>query len=366
MSGSLAFEVIAAIVTQVTIFVLVTNVLQKWVGDSRASCRLWTICFLSILALIAMATLLPHKRYAFLPATLSSQTVLAVIACQTWIMLCLAIVWGTGFALAITRAIIRCYRVATFFHSNCVALTEAQIAELPLNHGKWENGIDGLQVYASESIKSPFCWQLHRPVIVMPRCILDGDEDTCRNVFVHEMEHLCTKHPMQHFLQGTCSTLLWFHPAVWTAAYRADLAREFMCDEAVIAKGGKLSHYLKTLIKIAEQCSSEPATIQPAGVLAFGNHKNALLRRCERLATVVRKQAPVSRRRQYFAYAAMFVLAAAASQIWLPTNALATSRNSWSPWPKWTASILHDFDIQVRDFETFDERTQIHELLFED
>jgi beta-lactamase regulating signal transducer with metallopeptidase domain len=171
---------------------------------------------------------------------------------------------------------------------------------------------------------------------------------------------------MQHFLQGTCSTVLWFHPALWTAAYRADLAREYMCDEAVIAKGGKLTHYLGTLIDIAEQCIADPAKNQPAGVLAFGNQKNALLRRCERLATIVREQAPVSRRRQYFAYAAMIFLTATASQIWLPTNALATSRSSWSPWPKWTASILHDFDIQVRDFETFDERTQIYELLFDD
>jgi hypothetical protein len=50
----------------------------------------------------------------------------------------------------------------------------------------------------------------------------------------------------------------------------------------------------------------------------------------------------------------------ACSQLWLPTSPLASSRSRWSPWPTWTATTLHAFDISVRDYERFDQAAQLH------
>jgi hypothetical protein len=42
---------------------------------------------------------------------------------------------------------------------------------------------------------------------------------------------------------------------------------------------------------------------------------------------------------------------------------MASQRSGWSPWPRWTAAALHQINVDVRDFERFEERVQLHELL---
>ncbi|MEM1068749.1 MAG: peptidase M56 BlaR1, partial [Planctomycetota bacterium] len=53
-------------------------------------------------------------------------------------------------------------------------------------------------------------------------------------------------------------------------------------------------------------------------------------------------------------------------QVWLPTNAMASRRGDWSPWPSWTAKSLHHVGFKVRDFEPFEDRVQMRELIFDD
>ena len=50
--------------------------------------------------------------------------------------------------------------------------------------------------------------------------------------------------------------------------------------------------------------------------------------------------------------------------VWLPIDVLASSHSNWSPWPTWSASVLHDFGVSARDFDVYDHR--IEELLEED
>jgi hypothetical protein len=54
-----------------------------------------------------------------------------------------------------------------------------------------------------------------------------------------------------------------------------------------------------------------------------------------------------------------------AALVWLPVDVLASPRANRWPWPMWNADVLHDFGIQVRDFERFDTRFELHELLDE-
>lgn len=102
-------------------------------------------------------------------------------------------------------------------------------------------------------------------------------------------------------------------------------------------------------------------------ILAFGNRKSALVRRSDRLVKLALRTDSKTLRHPTLAIGALIVLTILIQQIWLPTNAMASSRSDWSPWPTWTAKALHhSFDISVRDFEQFDERSQIHELLEDD
>lgn len=370
MNTSLAFEVVVAVVLQVSLLVLATVWLQRHVRDSRDMCRMWTVCFVSILALICVAFFLPHRRMLFLPSSLAPHTLLEIVAWQAWLIKGLAIIWLIGIAVSLLRRAFQCWQLVRFLKQRCLPATEAQLAGLPSGwHDAEGDSADtdrpprSLSILVSAEINGPFCWQLHRPMIVLPQYLVDGDAMHCRHVLLHELEHLRTNHPMQHFLQGVCSTLLWFHPAVWVAARDAELAREFLCDEVAARRGGRFADYLRTLLKIAERCTRSPLFGTASGALAFGNRKSALVRRSERLLELASCASDRQSVRPNWAIAGLLLVAMLVSQVWLPTNALATHRSQWSPWPTWTATTLHDFGVTVRDFETFDERTQMHELL---
>ncbi len=373
MDASFAFEVGAAICVQVSLVVMSTFAMQYWLGEARSSCRLWTICFVSMLCLIAAALSLPHRRLFAFPTSLTHETLLSLLTWQSHLVAGVSCVWLLGILLLVVHRGVGCLQLVSFLKSRCDTLSTKEMSDLPLDlHGHDRHLIEGdrrletLRVMVSDQIQGPFCWQLHRPVIVLPRYVIDEDEMTLRHILLHELEHLRTKHPMQHFLQGLCSTIFWFHPAVWLAAHRAEMTREYLCDEVAAIAGGKYSAYLRTLVKIAERCGNVSCTNLPRGTLAFGNRKSALVRRSDRLVKLAQQPPKVTRHRSACAFLGLVACAIFASQIWVPTNASASNRSKWSPWPAWSAKTLHSFDVSVRDFEPFDERTPMHELLGDD
>jgi beta-lactamase regulating signal transducer with metallopeptidase domain len=285
----------------------------------------------------------------------SNQTVMAVVAWQITIGKTLATAWLIGVAVILLRWIVRHACLVNFLNNNCDPITPDQIGnqlrpsiELPSN----------LRILMSDRIQGPFCWQLHQPTIVLPRFVLNEGGLTLRHVLLHELEHLRTNHPVQLFLQRCCASVLWFHPAVWWAGRRAELAREYLCDEVATRDDCGVASYLQTLIKIAERGVGSSACS-----LAFGNRPSAIVQRKNRLVRLAETKLPYSGKRQRFALITLMLVAVLAHQVWLPVNALASSRSHWTPWPTWSASVLHDFGISVRDFERFDERCELHELL---
>ncbi|TWU35670.1 Regulatory protein BlaR1 [Novipirellula aureliae] len=363
MDSRLVFEVGCALCLQITVVILATFLLQRWVADARSQCRLWTICFVGVIVLVATAFLLPHRRLLHFPGGFSRETMLGVVVWQTRFSIVLASVWMIGATRSILRRVILCFEVLRFLKMHCEPI---DAVELLARANVTSHDDDKLSILTSDKIQGPFCWQLHQPVIVLPSFLLSDDELTLRHVLLHEIEHLRTQHPMQHFLQGVCSTLFWFHPLVWMAADRAELTREYLCDEVAAKTAGKFSAYLRTLAKVAERCSGVSCTNAPEGTLAFGNQPSALIRRSNRLVKLAESEKPQSRWRPIAAMAGLLLCTAIMQQIWLPTNAMASQRSDWSPWPTWTAGVLHQANLHVRDFEMFEDGVHMHELLYED
>ncbi len=363
MDSRFAFEVGCTLCLQITIVIGATMLLQRWITDARAQCRLWTICFLCMIGFVAAALLLPHRRLLVFPIELSRESVLSVVVWQTRITFALAMFWAWGAGWSILRRIILCIGLLRFLKTECESVDAGALLK---RVGVASLANESLVISTSDKIQGPFCWQLHRPVIVLPTYLLSDDEATLRHVLLHEIEHLRTHHPMQHFLQGVCSTLFWFHPLVWMAAHGAELTREYLCDEVAAKTVGKFGAYLRTLAKVAERCGSVSCTMVPKGTLAFGNQPSTLLRRSNRLVELAGGEKPQSRWRPMAAMAGLLLCAALIQQVWLPTNAMASQRSEWSPWPTWTADALHQVNVHVRDFELFEDRVQMHELLYED
>ncbi|WP_404310607.1 M56 family metallopeptidase [Neorhodopirellula lusitana] len=363
MDTRFAFEVGTTLCFQITIVVATTFALQRWVIDSRLSCRLWTTCFVSIIALVAAAFLLPHRRLFPFPSGVSRESVLNLVVWQGRIVVGFLMVWGLGIVFSIIKRAVLCFGLFRFLKFGCDAIDHTALLQ---RAGIGANNLPNLAILTSSEIRGPFCWQLQKPVIVLPTSLLDEDETTLRHVLAHELEHLRTQHPMQHFLQGVCSTLFWFHPLVWSAARGAELTREFLCDEVAARTTGKFSAYLRTLAKVAEQCNGGSCTDVPAGTLAFGNRRSALVRRSENLVKLAKADQKPNRFRAVVGIGMLVLASISIQQIWIPTNALASGRSEWSPWPTWTATALHHFNLHVRDFERFEDRTQLHEWIAED
>ncbi|MCS7471430.1 M56 family metallopeptidase [Stieleria sp. ICT_E10.1] len=365
MNASQLFETVASLPLQVLIVVIAVVLLSRFVDQAASSCRLWTIGFLSILGLIAVGFMFPHLRLIQNGGGLSESAARTLFVAQVWFVKIMAVVWIIGFSGVLLRRLGRMIVLSQFFSQRCRVMTDEEISTLPL--GDQDALPEGLRLLVSFDAHGPFCWQLQRPTIVLPSCLLreDEDEDVLRHVLLHELEHLRTNHPLQHFLQGACNALLWFHPAIWWAARNAELTREFHCDEVAANAGNTIASYLKTLAKIAEQNRAAPTC-----TLAFGRRKSAIIRRTEHLVSRIEskgdQRSSRDQRRTSLAIGCLFLLVLVVSQLWLPVNVLASSRTRVSPWPNWTAEILHDFGVSVRDYERFDARHDLNVLASDD
>ncbi|CAD78005.1 MAG TPA: peptidase M56 BlaR1 [Rhodopirellula baltica] len=361
-----AFEVGSTLCVQITIVIALTAALQRWVVDARWGCRLWTTCFLCIIGLVAAALLLPHRRLFHFPFTPSREAMLEIVVWQTRIAMGLLLVWTAGVAWSLAQRCWLCVRLLHFLNFECDRIDAAELLKATEVSSDEDRE---LSIFVSDKIQGPFCWQLHRPVVVLPSFMVSehqtGDA-TLRHVLLHELEHLRTQHPMQHFLQGICSTIFWFHPMVRAAAYHAELTREFLCDETAATTIGKFSVYLRTLAKVAEQCRRVSCDGAPMGTLAFGNNDSTLIRRSKRLVMLAESKPREAHWRPVLSLCIILLCTTLVQQLWLPTNVMASQRSDWSPWPRWTAKALHQFNLQVRDFESFEDRVQMHELLTEE
>ena len=370
MEADFVFGVGITLSLQITALMLATFALQRWVKDARAASRLWTACFVGVIVLVLAGFLLPHRRLFSFPGEVSREAMLGYVVWYSRVSVILVAIWGIGLVASIVRRMSMCLELLRFLDRRCVEVDAAElfrrvgIGDMLQPRRPWQSSRAEVNVLVSSRVEGPFCWQLHRPVIVLPKFLLDDDDVTLRYVLLHELEHLRTQHPMQHFLQGACGVVFWFHPVVWSASKRAELNREYLCDE--VAADGKFSRYLRTLARVAERCGSLSYADAPKGTLAFGSGESTLIRRTRRLVQLSKGKHRCSFFRQAVAMVGLFVATALIQQVWLPTNAMASRRSDWSPWPTWTADALHRFDIKVRDFEPFEDRIQMRELLGED
>jgi beta-lactamase regulating signal transducer with metallopeptidase domain len=217
----------------------------------------------------------------------------------------------------------------------------------------------------SDEAEGPFCCQLHQPIIVLPRFLLEGNRDDLRHVLAHEIEHLATNHPLQVFFTHLAQVICWYHPTVWSAATRASLVREFVCDDAAASQGANCAAYLRTLLHIAERCEQT----NKAQAIGFSRTSNEIITRAHRL---VRLAGAVPRERRSnepwrkWAGCLLIPITCALALVWLPLDPLSSPRSHWSPWPTWTAKSLHCLGVCVRDYEVFDRRVRLHELSHEE
>jgi bla regulator protein blaR1 len=361
MTAAQWLEVLVSYSVQVLIVIAACKLIERSIPRTSDRCAVWNTCFFSILILGCSAVLLPRLHLLQPWSRLQPHILLSVSTAQALIGKMLLAVWCIGASVSLIRWVTRGYLLRKSLR-RCEALPADEVQKLlGLSHLETCRGtLPALLI--SDDVDGPFCWQLHQPTVVLPRFLLEGDQDDLRHVLVHELEHLNTNHPFQLFMQHLVQVVCWFHPAVWNAGSWASLMREFTCDEAAAAQGADSAAYLRTLLHIAERCEQR----RNASAIAFGRTPSEIVLRARRLVDLANGSNQPRRHRGLGKRGATGILAALTCLLclaWIPTDPLSSSRSIWSPWPKWTANTLHCFGINLRDYEQYDRRIQAFEIL---
>lgn len=358
MSAIQFLQWIASYAIQAALVIGVAAGLERWSSASTTKSRVWTACFVSLLGLLAAGLLLPHPQLSSPWATASSATVLAAAGAEKEIGTLVLWVWLFGVVVMVARLAIHFVRVQWFINRQARVPAEVDrhlremVAPETLVAAK-----KPVEFRIGPEEIGPFCYQFHRPLVFIPASLLETDSQELRHVLEHELAHLSTEHPLQLFLQKTTQCVLWFHPLVWVASNRANLVREFVCDDAASKGGAATAAYLRTLLAIVER----QQRFKLSG-LALGRSVSEVRVRAARLVAQHKGMSPDLR---IPAVTATLLTALAASLLWAPIDPFTSSRSLLSPWPTWSAAMLHALDLPVRDFQTFHQRDRAHEVLEE-
>ena len=156
------------------------------------------------------------------------------------------------------------------------------------------SGINGVrrqtQLLVSNHIAAPMSLGFLKPVILIPRALLDTLSDSeLDDVVLHELAHLRRRDDWTNLTQKLIEAILPLQPAVYWIGYRMSVEREMACDDWVIATTGTAKRYAASLTKVAELSQWEQAGILAAG--AAGN-RSELFSRVHHMLDRTRNAAP--------------------------------------------------------------------------
>ena len=367
MAANKFLELAVSLSIQVALVVGVVHLLARLCRRGDLLCRLWGLGHGIILVLVAVAVSVPHVRLFHPWESVGTAVAGELVTLEIGFGRALFVLWLLGAVVSAIALLVRSLQASRFLKT-CSPL-DHQAALLGAMSGTHEAcGPDqrqSVRFLTSPLVPGPCCWQFHQPYIVLPEYLLTMDPRELGFVVRHELAHLRTGHPLQLFVQRLVQVVFWFHPAVYWSARQAAVAREIACDEAALDSSEDLHDYLTTLLAIATGKTDAPS---PApSLLNFGRTSGMVARRIHWLVRRARERGnaeggPAPR----VAHASLVGAAVLIALVWFPLDILASPRSNWSPWPGWSARVLHDFGFVARDYEVYDHRFQLYELLEED
>lgn len=367
MTSTQFLELALSLSIQAVFVVVATRWLCGLTQSATTQCRLWTACHIILLLLVLAGALLPHRRLIHPWSGLDADAAVGLAVLEANLGHVLFLAWCAGATTALllfAAGSILSYRSVR----RCQPMDPALVPtpeNAPPPRGASTQRSRFVRFLTGPDLPGPCCWQFHVPCVLLPPFVLALSRRDRDFVIRHELEHVRRGHPLQLFLQRAVGIVFWFHPVVWWAAWQTALVREYACDEAAVQDRTEVADYLRTLLTVVEQSTGQ--TGRP-GMLAFGIGAGIVARRARRLAQWAQHSATSTRStwQGRTLLPALAGCALVAVFLRLPVDVLASPRSGWSPWPTWSASLLHDFDIPVRDFETYDSRSRIQELAEED
>jgi len=108
-------------------------------------------------------------------------------------------------------------------------------------------------VMSSDSQQEPGLVGIWKPVIVLPRGLLDRLSPSERDsILAHELSHHRRRDNLTAAVHMAVETLFWFYPPVWLIGGRMIAERERACDESVLARGHDPEVYASGILKVCK------------------------------------------------------------------------------------------------------------------
>jgi HEAT repeat protein/beta-lactamase regulating signal transducer with metallopeptidase domain len=131
----------------------------------------------------------------------------------------------------------------------------------PMEDGSWAEQLEeasaalGLgrpvRLAVSAGVEVPITCGVIQPVIVLPACALDWDDQRARVVLLHELAHIRRRDCLVQWGAALGLALHWMNPLAWMAVMRLRAERERACDDLVLQAGTRGSEYAGHLLAIA-------------------------------------------------------------------------------------------------------------------
>ncbi|MCC6243443.1 MAG: M56 family metallopeptidase [Gemmatimonadaceae bacterium] len=237
--------VAAMLLVRVTVVLLLAALLVRVAARQSAALRhvIWTSAVLGSAALVMAPWLLP--QFAVLP-TLSILSSLPARPPASWLSTVLGAVWVVGTTALLVRLAVGLYslRQVTRCATSVPSTSDAHVT-VATRHGPAATAV------LLATVRSPSCWGIRRPAILLP---LDADTwnaDHRRHVLSHELAHLQRQDPLWRLARHIACALCWYHPLMWRVSRLADEAAEEATDNVVLAGGEVAADYARSLVASA-------------------------------------------------------------------------------------------------------------------
>lgn len=352
-------ETFISLTLQCSVVLLVAMFLTRRANSSAAADRIWAQSHVLVLVLCLIGILLPHFRILQPDKVLMALGQIASGAMFQTFFRTVGVVWIIGVIVlgaATLISLIKTHALVRRGQLECRAGDST-----PIWHSDTQqllNELGAAVVWSPESA-TPFCWQLHSPVIVLPETIRSFPPLELDAVLRHELAHLKAQHPLRLFLQRLLEIGFWYHPFVWLVSREASLQRELASDLLANRTVSQATTFIRGMIRLADLCSTRTRRLV-AGLRFGGTGKSMIQRRVDQILSRDWSSETSLTSSVSIGYRAVLGLTAVlAALIWIPLNPDATGRTILSPWPSVTAAVLHEAGLEVRDYEL--DRHRLHE-----
>lgn len=135
-----------------------------------------------------------------------------------------------------------------------------------------------IHCFISDKHTSPFVWGLKSSRLVVPKFILNSEQENLEAIISHELIHIRDRDSIWLLTSHLCKRILFFHPMVYILSNKHHLSVELAADElAVLNCGVRSKKLVESLIELASVKNIKTSLLQVNASRGYQHLKDRIL-----------------------------------------------------------------------------------------